>query len=205
MINSNRRQRGPLAWLLLPALTGTLLMIGTSSALAQVLVTTLDELREELSPGDYISLVRTTGESVSGRLVGIGDTSLDISSEVRQAGAKQRLNMTVPLDTIRSVERPRDSSRNGLRIGAGVGGGLALGMFVYGAAVDYNEIEEWAPTYLAMGALYTGIGALAGWAIDSAHSKPHVRFNAPPAETMRIGVTPLLARRKGMAVVMSWP
>ena len=77
-------------------------------------------------------------------------------------------------------------------------------MFVYAAAVDYNEIDEWAPMYLAMGAVYTGVGALVGWAIDSAHSKPHVRFNAPSAETMRIGVAPLLAHRKGMAFVMAF-
>ena len=77
-------------------------------------------------------------------------------------------------------------------------------MFIYAAAVDSNEIDEWAPMYLAMGALYTGVGALVGWAIDSAHSKPHLRFNAPSVESMRIGVAPLLARRKGMAFVMSF-
>ena len=65
-------------------------------------------------------------------------------------------------------------------------------MFVYAAAVDYNEIDEWAPMYLAMGTVYTGVGALLGWAIDSAHSKPRVRFNVPSAETMRIGVVPLV-------------
>ena len=136
--------------------------------------------------------------------MGFGDSALDIRSETREDTGKQRLNITVPLATIRSMERPRDSSRNGLLIGAGIGGGLVLGMFVYAAAVDYNEIDEWAPMYLAMGAVYTGVGALVGWAIDSAHSKPHVRFKAPSAETMRIGVAPLLARRKGMAVVMSF-
>jgi len=89
-------------------------------------------------------------------------------------------------------------------IGAGIGGGLVLGMFVYAAAVDFNEIDEWAPMYLAMGAVYTGVGALVGWAIDSAHSKPLVRFTAPSAPTMRMGVAPLLARRKGMAFVMAF-
>ena len=55
-----------------------------------------------------------------------------------------------------------------------------------------------------MGAVYTGVGAPIGWAIDSAHSKPHVRFNAQTAQTMRIRVAPLLARRKGMALVLSF-
>lgn len=187
----------------LPALILALVTIGTPPALAQVRQTTLEELRHELSPGDFISVVQTSGETVSGRLVGFGDSALDVRSEIREATGK-RLDITVPLTTIRSLERPRDSSRNGLRIGATIGGGLALGMFAYAAAVDYNEIDEWAPMYLAMGALYTGVGALVGWAIDSARSKPHVRFNAPPVEAMRIGVAPLLARRKGMAVVMSF-
>ena len=182
----NRRQRGCSARLRLPALIVALVMIGTSPSLAQVRQTTLEELRRELSPGDFISVVQTSGESVSGRFVGFGDTALDIHSDIRSATGKERLDIAVPLATIKSLDRPRDSSRNGLRIGASVGGGISLGMFVYAAAVDSNEIGEWAPMYLAMGALYTGVGALVGWAIDSAHSKPHVRFNAPSAETMSI-------------------
>lgn len=204
MSSCNRRQPGPLARLRLPTLIVALVTIGGLPALAQVREATLEELRHELSPGDFISLVQTSGESVTGRLVGFGDSALDIRSEIREDTGKHRLNITVPLATIRSLERPRDSSRNGLLIGAGIGGGFVLGMFVYAAAVDYNEIDEWAPMYLAMGAVYTGVGALVGWAIDSAHSKPRVRFNAPSAETIRIGVAPLLARRKGMAFVIAF-
>jgi len=204
MSSCNRRQPGPLARLRLPTLIVALVTIGGLPALAQVREATLEELRHELSPGDFISLVQTSGESVTGRLVGFGDSALDIRSEIREDTGKQRLNITVPLATIRSLERPRDSSRNGLLIGAGIGGGFVLGMFVYAAAVDYNEIDEWAPMYLAMGAVYTGVGALVGWAIDSARSKPRVRFNAPSAETIRIGVAPLLARRKGMAFVIAF-
>jgi hypothetical protein len=179
-------------------------MIGTSPTLAQVQIATLDELRRELSPGDVISLVQTTGDSVRGRLVRVADTALDIRTETRQVTGTQHVAITVPLGTIRSLERPRDSSRNGVLIGAGIGAGVSLGIFVHAAAVDYNEIDEWGPLYLAMGAVYTGVGALVGWAIDSAHSKPHVRFNAPTAQTMRIRVAPLLARRKGMALVLSF-
>ena len=63
-----RRQPDPLARLPLPALIVALCMIGTSPALAQVRVATLEELRRELSPGDFISVVQTTGDSVRGRL-----------------------------------------------------------------------------------------------------------------------------------------
>jgi hypothetical protein len=137
-------------------------------------------------------------------LVRVADTALDIRAETRQVTGKQRSDLTIPFGTIQSLERPRDSSRNGVLIGADVGAGVSLAKFTYAAAVDYNEIDEWGPIYLAMGAAYTGVGALVGWAIDSAHSKPHVRFNAPSAETMKIRVAPLLARRKGMAVALSF-
>lgn len=190
--------------LLRPALIGALCIIGTSPTLAQVQVATLEELRRELSPGDVISLVQTTGDSVRGRLVRFADTVLDIRTETRLATGTQHVDVTVLLATIRSLERPRDSPRNGVLIGAGVGAGVSLGMFIHAAAVDYNEIDEWGPDYLAMGAIVTGVGALVGWAIDSAHSKSHVRFDAPSAQTMRIRVAPLLARRKGMALVLSF-
>jgi hypothetical protein len=207
----DRRARGGQMRVRLPvdpfqllALIVALDLIGASPVFAQMRISTLDELRRELSPGDVVSLVKTTGESVRGRLVRFADTALDIRSETRQVTGKQRLDVTVPYGTIRSLERPRDSSRNGVLVGAGIGAGVSLGMFIYAAAVDYNEIDEWGPIYLAMGAVYSGVGALVGWAIDSAHSKPHVRFNAPSAETMSIRVAPLLARRKGMVLVLSF-
>jgi hypothetical protein len=189
---------------LAPTLIVGLFVIGTAPALAQVRTVTLEELRRELSPGDSISLVQTTGEPVSGRLVRVEDTALEIRTEIRQATGKQRLDVRVPLSTIRSLERPRDSSRNGVRNGAGIGAGVTLGMFIHAAAVDFNEIDEWAPTYLAMGALTTGVGALVGWAIDAARSKPHVRFNAPAPGAMSIRVAPLVARRKGVALAVSF-
>ena len=67
-----------------------LCLIGPSPALAQVRVATLEELRRELSPGDFISLVQTTGDSVRGRLVRVADTALDIRAETRQVTGKKR-------------------------------------------------------------------------------------------------------------------
>ena len=178
----------------------------TSRADGEVPVATLDELRRELSPGDFISVVQTTGDSVRGRLRRFGDTDLDLQAETQQAPPEQRrpLDLKIPLSAIQSIERPRDSSRNGALIGAGIGGGFSLAMFVYAAAVDYNEIDEWGPTYLAIGGIYTGLGALAGWAIDRVHSKPHIRFDAPSPGTVTIRAVPLLSRGPGMAMVLSF-
>ena len=49
-----------LARLLLPALIVALNTIVASPALGQVQLATLEELRRELSPGDFISIVQTT-------------------------------------------------------------------------------------------------------------------------------------------------
>lgn len=172
----------------------------------EVRVSTLDELRRELSPGDFISVFQTTGDSVRGRLRRFGDTTLDLQVEIQQVPTEpgRPLDLRIPLSAIQALERPRDSSRNGALIGAGIGGGLTLAVFVYAAAVDYNEIDEWGPTYLAIGGIYTGLGALAGWAIDRARSKPHIRFDASSPATVTIRAVPLLSRGPGMAMVLSF-
>jgi hypothetical protein len=179
----------------------------TSRGEGVVRVATLDELRRELSPGDFISVVQTTGDSVRGRLRRFGDTDLDIRVETQVTAGiqrKQRLDVTLPLSALRSLERPRDSSRNGARIGAGIGGGISLAMFVWAFSVDRNEMDEWGPGYLAGAGFCTGLGALAGWAIDRAHSKPHVRFEAPSTGTVTIRAVPLLSRGPGMALAVSF-
>ena len=189
----------------IPALIVVLHLLGSAPALAQVRITTLDELRRELSRGDVVSLVQTTGDAVKGRLLRVGDADIDIRIETQPRGQERRhLDITVPLSAIQSLDRPRDSSRNGALIGAGIGGGVTLGMFVWAVSVDRNEIDEWGSIYLGMGVLYTGIGALTGWAIDAAHSKRHIRFDAPSTGTMTIRVAPLLSRARGMSVVVAF-
>jgi hypothetical protein len=192
--------------LLLPALIVALDMVGASPAVAQVRVATLDEIGRDLRPGDLITIVQTTGDSVRGKLQRFGDTDLDIRAETRQAPGRQRrlLDVTIPRSAIQSLERPRDSSRNGALIGASIGGGFAVTMFGWAVAVDRNEIDEWGASYLAFGGICTGIGALAGWAIDFAHSRPHVRFDAPGTGTMTIRAVPLISRGRGMALVVSF-
>ena len=187
------------------ALVVALELVAPALAEAQVRVGTLDELRRALSPGDVISVVHTAGDSVSGRLLRLGDTDLDIRAETQErSGQQRRLDITIPLSAIQSLERPRDSSRNGALIGATVGAGVVGALVVYAVAVDRNEIDEWAPIYLAYGALSTGIGALVGWAVDSGHSKPHVRFDRRSTAATTVRVMPLLSRKPGLAVVVSF-
>lgn len=105
---------------------------------------------------------QTTGDSVRGRLQRFGDTDLDIRAETQQAPRQRRrlLDVTIPRVAIQSLERPRDSSRNGALIGAGIGGGFALTMFVWAVAVDRNEIDEWGQGILRLGAFAPGLARL---------------------------------------------
>jgi len=176
---------------------------GTATAEAQVRLSTLDDVRREVAPGDVVTIVGSTGDPTTGRLLRFGDTDLDIRTETL-ATTGQRQVVTILLTDLKALERFRDSSRNGALIGAGVGGGIALGMFVYAAAVDYNEIDEWGSSYLALGGIFSGVGALTGWAIDRAHSKPHIRFDAAATGAARIRVVPLLVRGAGIALAVSY-
>ena len=174
--------------------------------LAQAHVATLTEMRGLLSPGDLISVVQTAGAPVTGQLLRFGDADLDIRTEAQATGVRQsqRLVITVPRSAIQTLERSRDSSRNGALIGAAIGGGVVLAMFVYAAAVDFNEIDEWAPTYLAFGGIFSGIGAVTGWGIDFAHSKPWIRFDVSSPSTLEIRVIRSLSRGPGVALAVSF-
>ena len=151
--------------------------IGASLAIAQTPVTSLEELRHELAAGDLITVATAAGQPVAGRLVRLGDIDLDLRL-VRAPREAGRRNLTIPLDGIRSIERPRDSARDGAKIGAGIGLAYGAAMFVHAMVIDRNEMDEWAPFYAGATAISCGIGALIGWAIDAGRSKPHIRFDA---------------------------
>jgi hypothetical protein len=175
---------------------------GALPGIAQTRVTSLGELRRELSTGDVITLISTDGQPVEGRLMRLGDVDLDVRlADTRRPGPRE---VTVALDAVRSLERPRDSSRNGAVIGAAIGAGIGGALFVHAAIVDRNEIDEWAPHYAAATAICTGIGALVGWAIDLRKSKPHVRFDAAAEGRTKVSVQPALAKGPGIVLSVSF-
>jgi hypothetical protein len=149
----------------------------------QVEIETVEELRPALAPKDLVSIVQTSGDVVTGQLVRFGNIDLEVRAATPASTGQPRRfqTLTIPTGTIRSVERLPDSSKNGTLIGAGTGAGMTLAMFLHAFAVDRNEMDEWASGYLLAGGLYTGLGALVGWAIDHAKSKPRIRFDVRPA------------------------
>ena len=76
-------------------------------------------------------------------------------------------------------------------------------MFVAALVTDRNEIDEWAPFYAGAAAVCTGIGALIGWAIDAAHSKPYLRFELSPHASAAVRVQPLYLPGHGIGLAVS--
>ena len=180
--------------------------IGASPCIAQTRVTSLEELRRELAAGDFITIVPGVGQPVAGRLMRLGNVDLDVRLvDKRTPRERGPRDVTIPLDAIQSLERPRDSARNWAAIGAGIGAGFGGAMFVRAIVVDRNEMDEWATSYVAGAALYTGIGALIGWAMDTAHSKPHIRFDASARGKTKVSVKPVYSRGRGIALAVSFP
>ena len=177
--------------------------IGVSPCIAQTRVTSVEDLRRELAPGDFITVVAAVGPPVTGRLTRIGNADLDLRpANKRTLQAPGPQTVTIPLDAILSLERPRDSARNGAAIGAGIGAGFGGAMFVHAFIIDRNEIGEWAPLYVGAAGICTGIGALIGWATDAASSKPHISFQVSEGRT-RVSVQPVYSRGRGIGLAVS--
>ena len=179
--------------------------IGASPCIAQTRVTSLEELRRELAAGDFITVVPAVGQPIAGRLMRLGSVDLDVRL-VNKRTPQERgpRDVTIPLNAIQSLERPRDSARNGAAIGAGIGAGYGGAMFVRAIVVDRNEMDEWATLYVGAAAVCTGIGALIGWAMDAANSKPHIKFDAASGGRTKVSVQPVYSRGRGIALAVSF-
>jgi hypothetical protein len=182
----------------------TLVTLGGAPCAAQTRITSHEELRRELAVGDVVTLMPTPGPPVRGRLRRIGDVDLDVRPDARTRRDRGNRDVTVRFDAIQYLERPRDSTRNGAALGAGIGAAIGGAFFLYALAVDRNEIDEWAGIYVGVSGLCTGAGSLIGWAVDRAHSKPHLTFapSSTAGTSVRIGT--VLGRSRGIALVIAF-
>jgi hypothetical protein len=179
--------------------------ISASPCTAQTRVRSLEGLRDALAPGDLITIVSADGQPMAGRLMRIGQADLDLRVvNTHTSPERGPRNVTMPLDAIQSLERPRDSARNGTAIGAGVGAAFGGAMFAHAFVIDRNEMDEWAPLYLGVAAVTTGIGALIGWAIDATRSKPHITFEPFAQGKAKVSVQPVYLRGRGIALAVSF-
>ncbi len=175
-----------------------------SPCAAQARLMSVEELRRELAVGDVVTVVPAQGRPLRGRLIRLGDVEFDLRLDDRRMARDAASQVvTISVNGIQSLERPRDSVRNGTVLGASIGAGVGAGMFLGAMAVDRNELDEWAPIYLGSAALSTGIGALLGWAIDAARSKPHVRFEPSARGRAIVSVQPAYSRTAGLGLTVS--
>jgi hypothetical protein len=170
---------------------------------AQTRLTSPEDLQRQLAPGDVV-VVQASGQSLSGKLIRQTAVSLEIRPQKREGRGSTLRDLTIQLDTIEWLERRRDSVGNGVLIGAGAGASVGAGMFLTALAIDRNEIDEWAPFYLAATAVCAGIGALVGWTVDAARSKPYLIYRASPEDRTTISVQPLRGGGPGIGLAVAF-
>jgi hypothetical protein len=104
----------------------------TPAPSSQPVVTDFGSLRLHLGRGDRVTLVRTDGSAASGKIIRIGASDLDLRAEVGEPGERRRtLTIAIPFETIESLDRRRDSTKNRALTGAGVGAGVDIALFAH--------------------------------------------------------------------------
>jgi hypothetical protein len=172
---------------------------------AQTRLTSPEELQRELAAGDVITVVPASGPRVSGKLLRQTAAGLEIRpADKRHVRGAAPRDLTIRLDAIQWLERPRDPVRNGVIVGTGTGAAVGGAMFITAFVIDRNEMDEWAPFYLGATAVCAGIGALIGWTVDAANSKPYLIYLASPGDRTTVGIRPLRSRGLGIGLVVAF-
>ena len=178
---------------------------GAHPCVAQPRSVTLEQLRQELAPGDVVTVVPAVGAPVAGRLTRLGVGNLELLLvEGHGPSDRDRRDVTFPLGALRSIERPRDPARNGAFLGAVIGAATGGALFLGALIVDRNGIDEWAAPYAGVAAACTVVGGLVGWSLDAARSKPHLRYEASSGQETTVVVRPLFAQGPGIAIAVSF-
>jgi hypothetical protein len=175
----------------LPWLLCGVLAASVSTAEAQGIAATFQELRLLVRPGDTVMVTDTAGREVRGRIAELSPPALTLTID----GARRDL-MEADVATIR--HRRGDPLGNGALWGFGIGAGLvAIGVAL---ACDGCGGEE--AGYILLGAaLYGGMGAGIGVGVDALITRPHVIYERRPVSGARLGISPILtAGRKGALV-----
>jgi hypothetical protein len=152
-----------------------------ATADAQPVASSLAEVKGLASAASKVTVTDTKGQEFRGTIAEASESvlSLRIGSDIRRFDAVD----------VRSVRvRKEDSLANGALIGAVVGGGLTSLLFLD------NECRDDPVCYSAV-AVYAGIGAVAGLAIDALLHGTVVVFTAPPPGAQHLfTVAPMVAR-----------
>ncbi len=166
------------------------LILVASTAEAQELAGTFDQLRVLVKAGDTLTVTDQAGQRVRGKVVSLSNSVLNLT-----VSGTPRQFLSTDVNTI--AKRGPDSLKNGALIGLAIGGGIGtVGMLAL-VAMDDN------PGALAIvGALiYGGIGAGIGTGFDALIEGDRTIFARSRSAGATFTIAPILSRdRKGARV-----
>jgi hypothetical protein len=128
-----------------------LFILGSGWVLAQEPATALDQLKILLKTGDKVTLMDLSGQSITGRIERISPDALDLR-------VKDKVQTFAEKDLRQITQKKQDSIFNGLLIGAAVGFGATLPVYLSLAEDDEKGLAVAASAL--WGLIGSGIGAL---------------------------------------------
>ena len=164
---------------------------GGSSAHAQEVASSFEQLAVLVRAGDKVIVVDVAGQETKGR---IGKLSPDALVLITPTGSRQLDKVEVAAIT----QRRDDSLKNGAIIGAVAGAAYFVTAAALLAGTDDGDVI--IPTAVAGGVLFTGLGAAAGAGIDALISRRQVIYQTP-APRSRATVSPVFGHGRRGAVV----
>ena len=170
-----------------------LLCAAATSAAAQEVASSFEQLAVLVKPGDKITVVDAAGGETRGR---IGKLSPDALVLTTSTGSRQLTEIEVATIT----QRRGDSLRNGAIIGAVAGAAYFVTAAALLAGTDDGDVI--IPTAIAGGVLFAGLGAAAGVGIDALISRRQVIYQTRASRSSAT-VSPVLRHgRRGVAITM---
>jgi hypothetical protein len=165
-------------------------LLWSVEAMAQQQAVSFEQLQVLVKPGDTVYVTDTAGTTTRGRIMGLSDSSLNLS-------ANGKTRDFVQSDVFEIRQWRHDSLKNGALIGTGVG--LVLTLIVVNAYCEGDCGNGWA---VAGVAFYTGVGAAIGTGIDAMiPSKQRIYYGGFRPSTKKFQVQPILGNAaKGLKV-----
>jgi len=174
------------------------LVLAPVMAAAQDPVKSFDLLNTRLKPGDTVWVTDAEGRQIKGRIATLGPSALTLNGD--QAGR------TFRADDVRVVvQQRRDSLKNGVLWGAGLGFLGGVTMVCVGDSEMCSDPEgKWGTVMIGLIGLAAGAGVGAG--IDGLIHGRDVAYRAPGAgPSARLSLAPIVtARTKGVRLSFSF-
>jgi hypothetical protein len=162
-------------------------------AAAQSVPSSFNDLQFLVKPGDRVTVVDAAGVETTGRIAELGASVISVESQSGERRFKQD-------DVIVIRQRRADSLKNGMLIGAAIGGGLG---FIAEASCGWNDDACGRPGVVtfSLAVWGVGIGALA----DGLLKTQRDIFRHGPGTIGSLNIAPIVGlRTAGAQVALRW-